>query len=595
MVYRTHNLGELRSKNIGEVVTLSGWVDTKRNVSTSLTFIDLRDREGKTQIVFNNELLSEKLLEEVQKLKSESVIKVIGEVKERSNKNPNIPTGEIEVFAKEIEILNACDTLPFQISGIDDNLSENMRLTYRYLDIRRNKMLNNLKMRHRMIMSIRNYMDNAGFLDVDTPVLTKSTPEGARDFLVPSRTNPGTFYALPQSPQLFKQLLMIGGVEKYFQIAKCFRDEDLRADRQPEFTQLDIEMSFVEKEDVMNEIEGLAKYVFKNVTGEEANYTFQRMPYAEAMDRFGSDKPDLRFGVELKDLSDIVKNSSFNAFSSTVQNGGLVKAVVAPNANEKFSRKVISEYEEYVKTYFGAKGLAYIKLTADGITSPIAKFLSEDEMKAIIDKTEAKTGDVIFIVADKKKVVHSTLGALRLRIGKDLELINKDEFKFLWVVDFPMFDYDEEEQRYKAEHHPFTSIKAEDLDKFLAGQTEDIRTNTYDLVLNGSEIGGGSIRIFNPQIQSMVFDRLGLSQEEAKAKFGFFLDAFKYGAPPHGGLAFGIDRWLMVMLKEESIRDVIPFPKTNKGQCLMTEAPNTVDEKQLEELFIKSTDRKSVV
>lgn len=589
MIYRTHNLAELREKNIGETVTLSGWVDTKRNVSTSLTFIDLRDREGKTQIVFNNEFLSEKVLEEVQKLKSESVIRVVGEVKERSNKNPNIPTGDIEVFAKEIEILNACDTLPFQISGIDDNLSENMRLTYRYLDIRRNKMINNLKMRHRMIMSIRNYMDQAGFLDVDTPVLTKSTPEGARDFLVPSRTNPGTFYALPQSPQLFKQLLMIGGVEKYFQIAKCFRDEDLRADRQPEFTQLDIEMSFVEKEDVMNEIEGLAKYVFKNVTGEEANYTFQRMPYAEAMDRFGSDKPDLRFAVELKDLSDIVKNSSFNAFSSTVQNGGLVKAIVAPSANEKFSRKIISEYEEYVKTYFGAKGLAYIKLGADGISSPIAKFLTEDEMKAIIEKTEAKTGDVIFIIADKKKVVAAALGALRLRIGKDLDLINKDDFKFLWVVDFPMFDYDEEEQRYKAEHHPFTSIKAEDLDKFLAGQTEDIRTNTYDLVLNGSEIGGGSIRIFNPKIQSMVFDRLGLSQEEAKAKFGFFLDAFKYGAPPHGGLAFGIDRWLMVMLKEESIRDVIPFPKTNKGQCLMTEAPNTVDEKQLEELFIKST------
>ena len=589
MIYRTHNLAELREKNIGETVTLSGWVDTKRNVSTSLTFIDLRDREGKTQIVFNNELLSEKVLEEVQKLKSESVIRVVGEVKERSNKNPNIPTGDIEVFAKEIEILNACDTLPFQISGIDDNLSENMRLTYRYLDIRRSKMINNLKMRHRMIMSIRNYMDQAGFLDVDTPILTKSTPEGARDFLVPSRTNPGTFYALPQSPQLFKQLLMIGGVEKYFQIAKCFRDEDLRADRQPEFTQLDIEMSFVEKEDVMNEIEGLAKYVFKNVTGEEANYTFQRMPYAEAMDRFGSDKPDLRFAVELKDLSDIVKNSSFNAFSSTVQNGGLVKAIVAPSANEKFSRKIISEYEEYVKTYFGAKGLAYIKLGADGISSPIAKFLTEDEMKAIIEKTEAKTGDVIFIVADKKKVVATALGALRLRIGKDLDLINKDDFKFLWVVDFPMFDYDEEEQRYKAEHHPFTSIKAEDLDKFLAGQTEDIRTNTYDLVLNGSEIGGGSIRIFNPKIQAMVFDRLGLSQEEAKAKFGFFLDAFKYGAPPHGGLAFGIDRWLMVMLKEESIRDVIPFPKTNKGQCLMTEAPNTVDDKQLEELFIKST------
>lgn len=589
MLYRTHNLGELRIGDIGKTVTLSGWVDTKRNVSTSLTFIDLRDREGKTQLVFNTENLPEKVLEDVQKLKSESVIKVLGEVKERSNKNLNIPTGEIEVFVKEIEVLNSCETLPFQISGVDDNLSENMRLTYRYLDIRRSKMLNNLKMRHRMIMSIRNYMDQAGFLDVDTPILTKSTPEGARDFLVPSRTNPGTFYALPQSPQLFKQLLMIGGVEKYFQIAKCFRDEDLRADRQPEFTQLDIEMSFVEKEDVMNEIEGLAKYVFKNVTGEEANYTFQRMPYAEAMDRFGSDKPDLRFGVELKNLSELVKNCGFNAFSSTVQNGGLVKAVVAPNANEKFSRKVISEYEEYVKTYFGAKGLAYIKLTAEGISSPIAKFLSEDEMKAIIEKTEAKTGDIIFIVADKKKVVHSALGALRLRIGKDLELINKDDFKFLWVVDFPMFDYDEEEQRYKAEHHPFTSIKAEDLEKFLGGQTEDIRTNTYDLVLNGSEIGGGSIRIFNPQIQAMVFDRLGLSQEEAKNKFGFFLDAFKYGAPPHGGLAFGIDRWLMVMLKEESIRDVIPFPKTNKGQCLMTEAPNIVDDKQLDELFIKST------
>ena len=589
MKYRSHNLGELRIKNIGEIVTLSGWVDTKRNVSTSLTFIDLRDREGKNQIVFTTDVLDQKLVDDIQKIKSESVIKVVGEVRERSNKNPNLPTGEIEIFVKEFEILNACDTLPFQISGIDDNLSENMRLTYRYLDIRRPKMLNNLKMRHRMIMSIRNYMDQAGFLDVDTPVLTKSTPEGARDFLVPSRINAGTFYALPQSPQLFKQLLMIGGVEKYFQIAKCFRDEDLRADRQPEFTQLDIEMSFVEKEDVMNEIEGLAKYVFKNVTGEEANYTFQRMPHAEAMDRFGSDKPDLRFGVELKNISEIVKNSTFSAFSSTVQNGGLVKAVVAPNANEKFSRKVIAEYEDYVKVYFGAKGLAYIKLGADGISSPIAKFLSEDEMKAIIEKTEAKTGDVIFIVADKKKVVTAALGALRLRIGKDLELINKDEFKFLWVVDFPMFEFDEEEQRYKAEHHPFTSIKAEDLDKFLGGQTEDIRTNTYDLVLNGSEIGGGSIRIFNPQIQAMVFDRLGLTQEEAKTKFGFFLDAFKYGAPPHGGLAFGIDRWLMVMLKEESIRDVIPFPKTNKGQCLMTEAPNTVDDKQLDELFIKST------
>lgn len=588
MIYRTHNLGELRIKNVGEKVTLSGWVDTKRDLG-GLTFVDLRDREGKTQIIFDIDFATKDVVEAAQKLKNETVIRVVGTVKERSNKNLNIPTGEIEIFVSELEILNPCDVLPFQITGTDDNLSENIRLTYRYLDIRRPKMINNLKMRHRMIMSIRNYMDQAGFLDVDTPVLTKSTPEGARDFLVPSRINGGTFYALPQSPQLFKQLLMIGGVEKYFQIAKCFRDEDLRADRQPEFTQLDIEMSFVEKEDVMNEIEGLAKYVFKNVTGEEANYSFQRMPHREAMDRYGSDKPDIRFGVELKDLSEILKNTGFKAFSSTIENGGIIKALAAPNCVEKFSRKVIAEYEDYLKVYFGAKGLAYIKLGQDEISSPIAKFLIEDELKAIIEKTEAKTGDVIFIVADKKKIVNAALGALRLKIGKDLDLINKDEFKFLWVVDFPMFEYDEEEQRYKAEHHPFTSIKAEDLDKFLAGQTEDIRTNTYDLVLNGSEIGGGSIRIFNPEIQAMVFERLGFSLEEAKERFGFFLEAFKYGAPPHGGLAFGIDRWLMVMLKEESIRDVIPFPKTNKGQCLMTSAPSVVDDKQLDELFIKST------
>lgn len=588
MVYRTHNLGELRIKNIGEEVILSGWVDTKRDLG-GLTFVDLRDREGKTQIVFDIDFTNEKVIETAQKLKNESVIKITGIVKERVNKNLNIPTGEIEVFASSIEVLNPADVLPFQITGVDDNLSENIRLTYRYLDIRRPKMLNNLKMRHKMIMSIRNYMDQAGFLDIDTPILTKSTPEGARDFLVPSRTNEGTFYALPQSPQLFKQLLMIGGIEKYFQIAKCFRDEDLRADRQPEFTQLDIEMSFVEKEDVMNEIEGLAKYVFKNVTGEEANYIFERMPHAVAMEKYGSDKPDLRFGLELSNLSEILANTEFKAFSSTIANGGLVKAVVAPDSAEKFSRKIISEYEEYVKTYFGAKGLAYIKLGKEEISSPIAKFLSEEELKNIIEKTNAKTGDVIFIVADKKKIVNAALGALRLKLGKDLNLINKDDFKFLWVVDFPMFEYDEEEQRYKAEHHPFTSIKAEDVDKFLTGQTEDIRTNTYDLVLNGSEIGGGSIRIFNPEIQSKVFERLGFSYEEAKARFGFFLEAFKYGAPPHGGLAFGIDRWLMVMLKEDSIRDVIPFPKTNKGQCLMTGAPDFVDDKQLDELLIKST------
>lgn len=585
MIYRTHNLGELRKENIGEKVTLSGWVDTKRDLG-GLTFIDLRDREGITQIVFHTDVADTAVVEAAQKLKTESVIRIEGEVRERFSKNMNIPTGEIEVFATALTVLNNCDTLPFQIS--DTGLNENTRLKYRYLDLRRPQMIHNLKMRHKMIMAIRNYMDKAGFMDVDTPLLTKSTPEGARDFLVPSRTNEGQFYALPQSPQLFKQLLMIAGVEKYFQIAKCFRDEDLRADRQPEFTQLDIEMSFVELEDVTRIIEGLAKTVFTAVTGETADYEFPKMEYREAMERYGSDKPDTRFGVELKDLTDIAANCGFKAFSSTVENKGLVKAVVAPGVADTFSRKILSDYEEYVKRYFGAKGMAWIKVTAEGVNSPIAKFFSEEEMKAIIERTEAKVGDVIIIVADKPKVVYASLGAVRLRLGKELNLYNKDEFKFLWIVHFPMFEYDEEEGRYKAEHHPFTSIMDEDMDKFLAGEM-DIRTNTYDLVLNGNEIGGGSIRIHNPQVQEKVFEKLGLSQEQAREKFGFFVDAFKYGAPPHGGLAFGVDRWLMVMLKENSIRDVIPFPKTNKGQCLMTEAPGFVEKEQLEELYLEST------
>ena len=589
MIYRTHNLGELRKENIGQTVTLSGWVDTTRDFG-GLTFVDLRDREGKTQVVFDVDVAPKDVIENAQKLKNETVIRVVGVVKERQSKNPNIPTGDIEVFATELKVLNGCDVLPFQITGTEDNLSENIRLKYRYLDIRRPKMLNNLRMRHKMIMAIRNYMDEHGFIDVDTPLLNKSTPEGARDFLVPCRINPGTFYALPQSPQLFKQLLMIGGVDRYFQIAKCFRDEDLRADRQFEFTQLDVEMSFVEMDDVMNTIEGLAKNVFTAITGETVDYKFERMPYAEAMSRFGSDKPDVRFGVELKDLTEIARNCNFKAFKGVVEDGGIVKAIVAPQAFEKFSRKVLADYEEYAKRYFGAKGMAYIKIAENGeITSPIAKFFSEEEIQNIIATTEAKAGDVILIIADKAKVVYGALGAMRLRVGKELNLINNDEFKFLWVVDFPMFTYDEEEKRYKAEHHPFTSIKAEDMEAFLAGQTENIRTNTYDMVLNGFEIGGGSIRIFNPEIQNKVFDRLGLSYEEAREKFGFFVDAFKYGAPPHGGLAFGIDRWLMVMLKENSIREVIPFPKTNKGQCLMSEAPNLVDKSQLDELYLKTT------
>ena len=585
MIYRTHNLGELRKENIGQKVILSGWVATKRDLG-GLTFVDLRDREGITQIVFHTDVADAKTVETAQKLKTESVIRVEGEVRERFSKNMNIPTGEIEVFATSLTVLNSCDTLPFQMT--DTGLNENTRLKYRYLDIRRPQMIHNLKMRHKMIMAIRNYMDKAGFLDVDTPILTKSTPEGARDFLVPSRTNEGQFYALPQSPQLFKQLLMIAGIEKYFQIAKCFRDEDLRADRQPEFTQLDIEMSFVELEDVTRIIEGLAKTVFTAVTGETADYEFPKMEYKEAMERYGSDKPDTRFGVELKDLTDIAAKCGFKAFTSTVEAGGIVKAVVAPGVADTFSRKILSDYEEYVKRYFGAKGMAWIKLTAEGVNSPIAKFFTEEEMNAVIERTGAKTGDVIIIVADKPKVVYASLGAVRLRLGKELNLYNKDEFKFLWIVHFPMFEYDEEEGRYKAEHHPFTSIMAEDMDKFLAGEM-DIRTNTYDLVLNRSEIGGGSIRIHNPQVQEKVFEKLGLSKEQAREKFGFFVDAFKYGAPPHGGLAFGIDRWLMVMLKENSIRDVIPFPKTNKGQCLMTEAPGFVEKEQLEELYLEST------
>lgn len=588
MIYKTHNLGELRKENIGQEVILSGWVDTKRDLG-GLTFVDMRDREGKTQVIFDIDVAPKEVVEQAQKLKNEAVIRIVGEVRERQSKNPNMPTGDIEVFAKELTVLNSCDVLPFQISSVDDNVNENIRLKYRYLDIRRPRMLRNLKMRHKMIMAIRNYMDQHGFLDIDTPLLTKSTPEGARDFLVPCRISPGEFYALPQSPQLFKQLLMIGGVERYFQLAKCFRDEDLRADRQFEFVQLDIEMSFVTMDDVMNTIEGLAKDVFTAITGETVDYKFERMPYAEAMGRFGSDKPDLRFGVELKDLTDIVKDCGFKAFQETVANGGIVKAIVAPQGAERFSRKVLGEYEEHAKRYFGAKGMAHIKVTEDGVNSPIAKFLTKEELDAIVERTGAEKGDIILIIADKAKVVYGALGALRTRIGKEFNLINPDEFRFLWVVDFPMFAYDEEEQRYKAEHHPFTSIKDEDLEAFLNGQTENIRTNTYDMVLNGFEIGGGSIRIFNPEIQNKVFERLGLSYEEAREKFGFFVDAFKYGAPPHGGLAFGIDRWLMVMLKEASIREVIPFPKTNKGQCLMSEAPNFVDKEQLDELNIAVT------
>ena len=585
-MYRNYKLNELRMENIGEEVILSGWVSKVRDLG-HFTFIDLRDRYGITQILVNEEVSGKELFEEARKLKNEWVIKVTGKVAERSSKNKNIPTGDIEVEAKNIEILSRSKQLPFEIDETG-NLNENMRLTYRYLDIRRPRMLNNIIKRNDMLFSIRKFMNENGFLDIDTPILAKATPEGARDFVVPSRISKGDFYALPQSPQLFKQILMVSGVDKYYQLAKCFRDEDLRADRQPEFTQLDFEMSFVEQEDILNVTESLAKQVFKDVTGIEITENFERMSYDDAMNFYGSDKPDLRFDMKLIDLSKETQNCGFGVFENAVKDGGSVKAIVAPNA-EKFSRKYIKDLEDFVKIYFKAKGLAYIKINENGeINSPIAKFFTEEKLAEITQKLGIKNNEIALILADKYKIVHDGLGALRLKLGEELELINKDSFKFLWVVDFPMFEWSEEENRYKAQHHPFTSIKQEDRKYLDSNELDKIKTDSYDIVLNGYEIGGGSIRIHEEELQEKVFEKLGLSKEEQQEKFGFFLEVLKYGVPPHGGLAFGIDRWLMAMLKENSIKEVIPFPKTNKGQDLMTGAPAEIEENILaEDLRIK--------
>ena len=580
-MYRDYKLNELRMENIGEEVTLSGWISKVRDLG-HFVFIDLRDRYGVTQILLNEEVSGSELFEEARKYKNEWVLKVTGVVAERSSKNKNIPTGDIEIEAKKIEVLSRAKQLPFEISETG-NLSENMRLTYRYLDIRRPKMLNNIIKRNDMLFSIRKFMNENGFLDVDTPILAKATPEGARDFIVPSRTNKGDFYALPQSPQLFKQILMVSGIDKYYQLAKCFRDEDLRADRQPEFTQLDVEMSFVEQEDVISMAEELTKTVFKDVTGIEITEKFLRMSYDDAMNFYGSDKPDLRFEMKLIDLSEETADCGFGVFENALKNGGNVKAIVAPNA-EKFSRKYIKDLEDYVKTYFKAKGLAYIKMNENGeINSPIAKFFSEEKLTQIIEKLGIKNNEVALILADKYKIVHDGLGALRLKLGEELELIDKNAFKFLWVVDFPMFEWSEEENRYKAQHHPFTSIKEEDRKYLDTNELAKIKTDSYDIVLNGYEIGGGSIRIHDEDLQAKVFEKLGFSQEELEDKFGFFLEVLKYGVPPHGGLAYGIDRWLMAMLKEDSIKEVIPFPKTNKGQDLMTGAPAGIEEQVLED------------
>lgn len=580
-MYRDYKLNELRMENIGEEVTLSGWISKVRDLG-HFVFIDLRDRYGVTQILLNEEVSGSELFEEAKKYKNEWVLKVTGVVAERSSKNKNIPTGDIEIEAKKIEVLSRAKQLPFEISETG-NLSENMRLTYRYLDIRRPKMLNNIIKRNDMLFSIRKFMNENGFLDVDTPILAKATPEGARDFIVPSRTNKGDFYALPQSPQLFKQILMVSGIDKYYQLAKCFRDEDLRADRQPEFTQLDVEMSFVEQEDVISMAEELTKTVFKDVTGIEITEKFPRMSYDDAMNFYGSDKPDLRFDMKLIDLSEETADCGFGVFENALKDGGNVKAIVALNA-EKFSRKYIKDLEDYVKTYFKAKGLAYIKMNENGeINSPIAKFFSEEKLAQIIEKLGIKNNEVALILADKYKVVHDGLGALRLKLGEELELIDKNAFKFLWVVDFPMFEWSEEENRYKAQHHPFTSIKEEDRKYLDTNELAKIKTDSYDIVLNGYEIGGGSIRIHDEDLQAKVFEKLGFSQEELEDKFGFFLEVLKYGVPPHGGLAYGIDRWLMAMLKEDSIKEVIPFPKTNKGQDLMTGAPAGIEEQVLED------------
>lgn len=580
-MYRNYKLNELRMENIGEEVALSGWISKVRDLG-HFVFIDLRDRYGVTQVLLNEEVSGSELFEEARKYKNEWVLKVTGIVAERSSKNKNIPTGDIEIEAKKIEVLSRAKQLPFEISETG-NLSENMRLTYRYLDIRRPKMLNNIIKRNDMLFSIRKFMNENGFLDVDTPILAKATPEGARDFIVPSRTNKGDFYALPQSPQLFKQILMVSGIDKYYQLAKCFRDEDLRADRQPEFTQLDVEMSFVEQEDVISMAEELTKTVFKDVTGIEITEKFPRMSYDDAMNFYGSDKPDLRFDMKLIDLSEETADCGFGVFENALKDGGNVKAIVAPNA-EKFSRKYIKDLEDYVKTYFKAKGLAYIKMNENGeINSPIAKFFSEEKLTQIIEKLGIKNNEVALILADKYKVVHDGLGALRLKLGEELELIDKNAFKFLWVVDFPMFEWSEEENRYKAQHHPFTSIKEEDRKYLDTNELAKIKTDSYDIVLNGYEIGGGSIRIHDEDLQAKVFEKLGFNQEELEDKFGFFLEVLKYGVPPHGGLAYGIDRWLMAMLKEDSIKEVIPFPKTNKGQDLMTGAPAGIEEQVLED------------
>ena len=579
---RTHMCGDLRKENIGEKVVLNGWIQKRRNLG-GLIFCDVRDKTGITQVVFNDKIPQE-LFERADKLRSEYVVGIKGEVLERESKNMELPTGEIEVFADDLIIYSEADTPPIYIKD-DDNVDDNLRLKYRYLDLRKKKMQDNLTFRHNLVKLTRDYFSENGFTEVETPMLIKSTPEGARDYLVPSRVNNGKFYALPQSPQMFKQLLMVGGTDRYMQVVKCFRDEDLRADRQPEFTQIDLEMSFVDVDDVIEIQEGYLKRVFREMKGVDIETPFPRITYDEAMERYGSDKPDTRVGFELNDITGLVKNCDFKVFTDAIAAGGSVRGICITGAADKYTRKKIDKLTEAVRSY-GAKGMVWMKVNDSEVTSSVNKFFSQEQLQEIADAMKAESGDLILIVSDKNKVVFDSLGFLRRHIAGELGLLDDNQYNLLWVVDFPLFEYDEETDSYHAMHHPFTSPKAEDAHLLKTDPTE-AKANAYDIVLNGVELGGGSIRIHDRDMQEDMFRALDMSQEEIDEKFGFLVEAFKYGTPPHGGLAYGLDRLVMLLTGEKSIREVIAFPKNQNAQCMVSEAPGVVEEQQLDELGIR--------
>lgn len=585
MSKRTTYCGLVTEAFLGQEITLKGWVNNRRDLG-GLIFVDLRDREGIVQVVFNP-AFSEEALKIAETVRSEYVVEVQGTVTKRDPEtvNPKIKTGQVEVQVTNIKVINKSETPPFSINEENVNVDENIRLKYRYLDLRRQELAQTFKMRHQITRSIRQYLDDEGFFDIETPVLTKSTPEGARDYLVPSRVHDGEFYALPQSPQLFKQLLMISGFDKYYQIVKCFRDEDLRADRQPEFTQVDIEMSFVDQEDVMQMGEEMLKKVVKEVKGVEINGAFPRMTYKEAMRRYGSDKPDTRFEMELIDVSQLGRDMDFKVFKDTVENDGEIKAIVVKGAAEQYTRKDMDALTEFVNIY-GAKGLAWVKVVEDGLTGPIGRFFEAENVETLLTLTGAEAGDLVMFVADKPNVVAQSLGALRVKLAKELGLIDETKLNFLWVTDWPLLEYDEDAKRYVAAHHPFTSPKEADIAK-LGTAPEEAEANAYDIVLNGYELGGGSIRIHDGELQEKMFEVLGFTKEQAQEQFGFLLDAFKYGAPPHGGIALGLDRLVMLLTNRTNLRDTIAFPKTASATCLLTNAPGEVSDKQLEELSLR--------